>query len=152
MLKNKGAPSKWISTHCTAQSNGLKSFFKEDYYLHNVPHSLKDFKFQNMNVAWRSHKNAGYVHENTNAPPERISIYCDSTYSGVHISSDEVCYKILKKPSIVQKKMIPHMKAKVISVGKKQNAPPERISIYCDSTYYLVNTATQEKAIMYSCV
>jgi hypothetical protein len=29
----------------------------------------------------------------------------------VHISSDEVFSKILKKPSIVQKKMIPHMKA-----------------------------------------
>ena len=32
-------------------------------------------------------------------------------YSRVHISSDEVFSKILKKPSIVQKKMIPHMKA-----------------------------------------
>jgi hypothetical protein len=31
-------------------------------------------------------------------------------YSHVHISSDEVFSKILKKPSIVQKKMIPHMK------------------------------------------
>ena len=30
-------------------------------------------------------------------------------YSRVHISSDEVFSKILKKPSIVQKKMIPHM-------------------------------------------
>jgi hypothetical protein len=29
----------------------------------------------------------------------------------VHISSDEVFSKILKKPFIVQKKMIPHMKA-----------------------------------------
>ena len=42
------------------------------------------------------------------------------TYSGVHISSDEVYCKILKKPFIVQKKMIPHMKAKVVSIGKKQ--------------------------------
>ena len=41
-------------------------------------------------------------------------------YSGVHISSDEVFCKILKKPSIVQKKMIPHMKAKVVFIGKKQ--------------------------------
>ena len=32
-------------------------------------------------------------------------------YSRVHFSSDEVFSKILKKPSIVQKKMIPHMKA-----------------------------------------
>jgi hypothetical protein len=32
-------------------------------------------------------------------------------YSRVHITSDEVFSKILKKPSIVQKKMIPHMKA-----------------------------------------
>ena len=31
-------------------------------------------------------------------------------YSRVHISSNEVFSKILKKPSIVQKKMIPHMK------------------------------------------
>jgi hypothetical protein len=34
-----------------------------------------------------------------------------SSYSRVHISSDEVFSKILKKPSIVQKKMIPHMNA-----------------------------------------
>ena len=33
---------------------------------------------------------------------------------------DEVFFKILKKPFIVQKKMIPHMKAKVIFIGKKQ--------------------------------
>ena len=32
-------------------------------------------------------------------------------YSRVHISSDEVFSKILKKPSIVQKKMMPHIKA-----------------------------------------
>ncbi len=32
-------------------------------------------------------------------------------YSCVHISSDEVFSKILKKQSIVQKTMIPHMKA-----------------------------------------
>ena len=41
-------------------------------------------------------------------------------YSRVHISSDEVFSKILRKPSIVQKKMIPHMKAKVVFIGKKQ--------------------------------
>ena len=29
----------------------------------------------------------------------------------MHISSDEVFSKILKKPSIVQKKMMPHMKS-----------------------------------------
>ena len=34
-----------------------------------------------------------------------------SLYSRVHIISDEVFSKILKKPSIVQKKMMPHMKA-----------------------------------------
>ena len=32
-------------------------------------------------------------------------------YSRVHISSDELFSRILKKPSIVQKKMIPHMEA-----------------------------------------
>ena len=32
-------------------------------------------------------------------------------YSPVHISSDEVFSMILKNPSIVKKKMIPHMKA-----------------------------------------
>ena len=41
-------------------------------------------------------------------------------YNRVHISSDEVSSKILKKPSIVQKKMIPHMKAKLIFIGKTQ--------------------------------
>ena len=34
-----------------------------------------------------------------------------SSYSRVHISLDEVFSKILKKQLIVQKKMIPHMKA-----------------------------------------
>ena len=41
-------------------------------------------------------------------------------YSRVHISSDEVFSKILRKPSIVQKKIIPHMKAKVVFIGKKR--------------------------------
>jgi hypothetical protein len=43
-----------------------------------------------------------------------------SYYSRVHISSDEVFSKIQKKLSIVQKKLIPHMKAKVVFIGKKQ--------------------------------
>jgi hypothetical protein len=34
-----------------------------------------------------------------------------NNYSCVHISSDELFSKILKKPLIVQKKIIPHMKA-----------------------------------------
>ena len=38
----------------------------------------------------------------------------------MHISSDDVFINILKKPSIVQEQMIPHMKANVIFVGKKQ--------------------------------
>ena len=51
-----------------------------------------------------------------------ITITHISRYSGLHISSNEVFCKILKKPSIVEKKMIlPHMKAKVIFIGKKQN-------------------------------
>ena len=41
-------------------------------------------------------------------------------YSRVHISSDEVFSKILKKPPIVQKKMIPHMIAKVVFIEKKK--------------------------------
>ena len=41
-------------------------------------------------------------------------------YSRVHISLDEVFSKILMKPSIVQKKIILHMKAKVVFIGKKQ--------------------------------
>ena len=42
-------------------------------------------------------------------------------YSRVHISSDEVFSKILKKPSIVKKKMIPHMKAFGLFNKMKQN-------------------------------
>ena len=42
-------------------------------------------------------------------------------YSRVHISSDEVFSKILKKPSIVQKKQLPHMKAFSLAIDKKQN-------------------------------
>ena len=38
-------------------------------------------------------------------------IQCMYTYSCVDIGSDEVFSKILKKPFIVQKKIIPHMKA-----------------------------------------
>ena len=45
-----------------------------------------------------------------------------STYSCVHISSDSLFSKILKKPSIAQKKMTPHMKTKVLVIGKKKHA------------------------------
>ena len=38
-------------------------------------------------------------------------------YSREHISSDEVFSKILKKPCIVQKKMIAHMKALVFLIS-----------------------------------
>ena len=36
-----------------------------------------------------------------------LTYLSENTYSCVHINSDEVFSKILKKPSIVQKKMIP---------------------------------------------
>ena len=52
-----------------------------------------------------------------------ISVACMlvcTLYSHVHISTDEVFSKILKKPSIMQKKMIRHMKPMVIVIGKKQ--------------------------------
>jgi hypothetical protein len=48
-----------------------------------------------------------------------VFIYLPS-YSRVHISSDEVFSKILKKPSIVHKKMIPHMKAFGLLIKMKQ--------------------------------
>jgi hypothetical protein len=61
-------------------------------------------------------------------------------YSRVHISLDEVFSKILKKPSIVQKKMIPHMKAfgllnkmkqkKKNSEKKNSKWPPEKRVIF----------------------
>jgi hypothetical protein len=60
-------------------------------------------------------------------------------YSRVHISSDEVFSKILKKPSIVQKKMIPHMKAfglfnkmkqKNTFFEKKSKWPPKKKIIF----------------------
>ena len=41
-------------------------------------------------------------------------------YSRVHKSSDSFFSKILEKPSIVQKKVIPHIKAKVFFIGNKQ--------------------------------
>ena len=56
--------------------------------------------------------------ENRNKIKENVFgknfVTCFSTlcgYSRVHISSDEVFSKILKKSSIVQKKIMPHMKA-----------------------------------------
>ena len=79
------------------QSNGLKLFFKEDYDLYNVNITFfKKFQLSQYDCSMKISSKCR-VHENTNAPPKRISIYCDSTY-------------------------------------------------------YLVNTAAQEKAIMYSCV
>ena len=41
-------------------------------------------------------------------------------YSRVHISSDEVFSKILKKPSILQKWMIPHINGLLVSIQMKQ--------------------------------
>ena len=41
-------------------------------------------------------------------------------YSSVHISSDSLFSKILKKPSIVQKKMMPHMNGQHVSFEMKQ--------------------------------
>ena len=41
-----------------------------------------------------------------------------SPYSRVHISSDEVFSMILKKPSILQKYMIPHMNGLLVFIEK----------------------------------
>ena len=41
-------------------------------------------------------------------------------YSRVHISVDEVFSKILKKPFIVQKKIIPHMNGLLVFIGIKK--------------------------------
>ena len=43
-----------------------------------------------------------------------------ASYSRVHISSDKAFFKILKKPSIVQKQTPPHMKAMVIFIEKNK--------------------------------
>ena len=42
-----------------------------------------------------------------------------STYSRVHISSDSLFSKILKKPSILQKKMIPQMNGLLVFIEMK---------------------------------
>ena len=56
--------------------------------------------------------------------------FFDATkYSRVHISSDEVFSKILKKPSILQKKMIPHMKAFGL-LKKNSKWPPKKKVIF----------------------
>ena len=60
-----------------------------------------------------------FIPGGTSNPESRVTFENLSTlfmntllwYSRVHFSSDEVFSKILKKPSIVQKKTIPHMKA-----------------------------------------
>ena len=41
-------------------------------------------------------------------------------YSHVHISSDKVFFKILKKPSVMQKKKLPDVKAFSLFIDKKQ--------------------------------
>ena len=60
-------------------------------------------------------------------------------YSRVHISLDEVVSKILKKPSIVQKKMIPHMKAKVVFIAKKNQNQNGRLKKACFPAPTIVN-------------
>ena len=69
------------------------------------------------------------------------NLHIKPKYSRVHISSDEVFSKILKKPSIVQKKMIPHIKGlqfsmkwskKKIQNGRLKNSkwPPQKNLIF----------------------
>ena len=48
------------------------------------------------------------------------TILKSDSYSRVHISWNELFFKILKKPSLMQKYEIPHMKAKLIFIGQKQ--------------------------------
>ena len=43
-------------------------------------------------------------------------------FSGVHISLDEIFSKIQKKPSILQKWMIPHMNGLLVFIKMKQNS------------------------------
>ena len=47
------------------------------------------------------------------------TILKSDSYSRVHISWNELFFKILKKPSLMQKYEIPHMKAKLIFIEKK---------------------------------
>ena len=44
-----------------------------------------------------------------------------SCYSLAHISSDTAFFKILKKPSIVQEKTLPHMNLLGFLIEKKEN-------------------------------
>ena len=58
-----------------------------------------------------------------------IKLSSSLKYSRVHISWNEVFSKILKKPSIVQKKMMPHMKAFGLFNKMKQKSskwPPKK--------------------------
>ena len=50
---------------------------------------------------------------------KKLNNWEDFKYSCVHISSDVVFSKIMKKQFIVLKQMIPHMKAKLIFIEKK---------------------------------
>ena len=47
-----------------------------------------------------------------------LNVLC-TTYSRVHISSDEVFSKILKTPSILQKQMIPHRNGLLVFIEMK---------------------------------
>ena len=49
------------------------------------------------------------------------------TYSRVHKSSDSFFSKILEKPSIVQKKMIPHIKGLDLSQGRSKKIQNGRL-------------------------
>ena len=51
-----------------------------------------------------------------------IDLFCLFTpkYSRLHIRSDEIFFKIMKKPSIVQKEMIPHMNGLLVFIEIKQ--------------------------------
>ena len=108
-----------------------------DIYLKIVPNHIF-FKIrvwcisQQDRLSWRNHVNSSWKPVKHNRKNQRIGVwelfwsqpqwkrnrlYC--RYSRVHKSSDSFFSKILEKPSIVQKKMIPHINGLVFFTNRK---------------------------------
>ena len=105
------------------QKKAANNFFDADHHLE--PHKIE---FKSFDKQSDVQKRGLQPVNNENSmltilpKPVRNFTKTDSqcTLSRVHISSDEVFSHILKKPTIVQKKMIPHMNGLLVFIEMKQ--------------------------------
>ena len=129
LLKNWTLLCIHIATTCLL-SEPCQQFFIDTYnYICSIENDKKTYKFIHSYLFILSfrmgHSSVFWWKKEINCQEwiifDRIYPipYTNYTYSRVHISSDSLFSKIPKKPSILQKKMIPHIKAKGFFNGKK---------------------------------